>query len=317
MSTPSFIAGDWGTSHLRLTLCDERGRALAHRGGPGVAQRTADCPSTLAALIGPWREAHGTLPVILCGMVGSTIGWTPVPYLPCPARAEDLAHGVLGVGDGQGPQVQIVPGLSCRNRCGAPDVMRGEETQVLGALQLDERLRRGRHLVCLPGTHTKWVHLDDGVVSEFTTAVTGELFAIVKQHSVLIRATDADPAADHEAYVRHAIAQTRAHGAASLVHLLFECRSRQLAGEFSPAQAAAYLSGLVVGADVAGALALLAAAEATPVTLIGTPQLTATYAIALAAHGCQPTQVDGEAASLAGLTAIYERLHGKDQPHAA
>ena len=110
-------------------------------------------------------------------------GWREAPYLPCPEDLYELAENLVEVRAG----VRIVPGMRCSNPLGAPDVMRGEETQLLGARELEPRLEHGRQLVCMPGTHTKWVSLHDGVVHEFLTAPTGELFAMLCDHSVLVR----------------------------------------------------------------------------------------------------------------------------------
>src|SRR5262249_41381474 len=123
------------------------------------------------------------LPTILSGMVGSSFGWTQTGYVACPAQPDRIAAACVALREGR---IHIVPGLSCRNRLQAPDVLRGEETQVLGALHLQPNLRAGQHLLCLPGTHTKWVVLDDGAITEFLTAPTGELFSVIQDHSVLV-----------------------------------------------------------------------------------------------------------------------------------
>lgn len=312
MSKPAFIAGDWGTSHLRLSLCDQQGQALANNNGPGVAQIENDIAAVFFALIAPWVQQYGALPTVLCGMVGSNIGWTHVPYLPCPAQPAQIAEAAMRL---EGGQIAIAPGLSCKNVYDAPDVLRGEETQVLGALRLDTRLQQGRRLLCLPGTHTKWVVLEGGIVQSFLTAVSGELYSIVKQHSVLIR-DYANETAAHESIFQRAISHIQQHSAAALPHLLFECRSRQLAGELTPAAAAAYLSGLLIAADVGGALRAFTVEEKNPsVMLVGAPQLTGLYVQALAARNIETEQLDGARASLAGLTAIYAHLYG-DRRHA-
>lgn len=154
--TGAFVAGDWGTSHLRLYLCAANGSLLDTVTGPGAATVRGSWPELMTLLLAPWERERGPLPCILSGMVGSSIGWTTVPYVRCPARPEQVAAGALGIA---GSRVHIVPGLSCRNRLGAPDVLRGEETQILGALRLHAPLQQGQQLLCLPGTHTKWVVL--------------------------------------------------------------------------------------------------------------------------------------------------------------
>jgi 2-dehydro-3-deoxygalactonokinase len=304
MRAARFIAGDWGTSCLRLVLCDADGIALDSREGPGAAAVCGRFADTLQSLTASWQESRGSLPAILCGMVGSSIGWTQTPYVACAAKPQQILDACVGV-DGH---VQIVPGLSCRNRFAAPDFMRGEETQILGALQLAAELREGSRLLCLPGTHTKWVLLQDGVVSEFLTAPTGELFALLLKHSVLIRPGEAAGAIDVTAF-GDALTQVKQFPDAQLLHRLFECRSRQLDGELTAPQARAYLSGLLIASDVHGALRALAAAlTERSIYLVGTSELMRLYATALAAHGFQTRELAGAQASVAGLFQVYQRL---------
>lgn len=305
MGGASFIAGDWGTSNLRLYLCDEQGIALDRCTGPGAADAGGRFADIFQSLIAPWHASSVALPAVLCGMVGSNIGWTETPYVACPALPEQIADACVALSDGR---VHIVPGLSCSNRFNAPDFLRGEETQILGALQLIETLRRGRRLLCLPGTHTKWAVLQDGAVRDFFTAPTGELFAILCEHSVLLRRGGQIAAVDPDAFSK-GLARYDTFPHAELLHRLFECRSRQLSGEFSLAEATGYLSGLLVASDVQGALSVLAEPLAARVVyVIGAPDLTRRYAAALGSHGCDTYAVDGAAASLAGLARVHRRL---------
>lgn len=317
MSEPRFIAGDWGTTHLRLFLCDANGTALDHRSGPGAAASTGRFATVLASQTAEWETQHGRLPAVLCGMVGSSFGWVQAPYAPCPARPEHIAAACVPIDNGPAGgtgRVHIVPGLSCHNPFGAPDVMRGEETQLLGALpQLEPH-----QLVCLPGTHTKWAVVEEGQIRDFFTAPTGELFAVLRDHSVLVRpprsgsnpATDTkalnQAATDAEAFNK-AAASVAAQPDANILHRLFECRSRPLTGDLPPTAAAAYLSGLLITSDIHGALRALPT-RPTTIVLIGAPQLTQLYATACTTLGLQATQIDGSTAVLAGLTAIHRRL---------
>ncbi len=308
MTSAKFIAGDWGTSHLRLSLCASDGTVLAQQTGPGAAQVAGRFAETLADLIAAWQTAHGSLPVLLWGMVGSRLGWLEVAYADCPVAPAGIATTMIEVS----PGVRIVPGLCCENPLGVFDVMRGEETQILGALQLQPELRRGQHLLCLPGTHTKWVLLDDGEVQEFLTTPTGELFAVLRQHSVLVRAPAQNAGALPDTIGNgFGLALTRvSHDAGHhLQQHLFECRSRQLSGELSPADASDFLSGLLIGDDVAGALALYQPSDEAidSVTLVGAPAISARYAHALEAFDISSQQIDGDRAALAGLTALFQR----------
>ncbi len=306
MSDASFVAGDWGTSHLRLFLCDGDGLILDMGHGPGAADAGGRFASIFDSLLSPWQQRHGPLPAVLCGMVGSSIGWLQAPYEPCPARTERIAAACVAL---RGGSVHIVPGVSCRNRFGAPDFMRGEETQILGALSIDPGLRRGHHLLCLPGTHTKWVVLADGAVREFLTAPTGELFALLCNHSVLLRDRTDGGAVTGDGGFAEGLAQFNAFPQAQLLHRLFECRARRLNGDLLPQATAAYLSGLLIASDIRGALPMLSeAAGVRSVHLIGSPHLTQLYATGLASQDYTASSLDGAAASLAGLVQVHRQL---------
>lgn len=296
----AFIAGDWGTSRLRLFLCGGDGAVLERTEGPGIAEAGGRAGEILAGLAAAW---DARLPAILSGMVGSTIGWREAPYLACPAAPGAIAKSALRFED-RGRAIAIVPGLSCTNASGLFDVMRGEETQLLGALRLQPGLARGRHLFCLPGTHAKWALVEDGAVIAFQTALSGELFALLSRHSVLARgAGEASP--DHAAFGR-GVAASR--DPAGLLHLLFSTRSRQLNGELPPAEAASYLSGLIVGAEVAAACRLFA--PAGRVVLVCTPALAALYEAVLKTHDLAALALDGDEAVLAGLSFLHDQLFG-------
>jgi 2-dehydro-3-deoxygalactonokinase len=300
----SFVGGDWGTSHLRLFLCDAQGAVLDSRTGPGAADASGHFSDVFESLAARWEESLGTLPVVLCGMVGSSIGWIQAPYVACPAIPEQIADACVTL---RGGNVHIVPGLSCRNRFNAPDFVRGEETQILGALQLAPTLRKGRWLLCLPGTHTKWALLEDGSVREFLTAPTGELFAVVCEHSVLVGRHGCVESRTDAAAFKKGLASFNIFPHAQLLHRLFECRSRQLSGELGAP--AAYLSGLLIGSDVHGALRVLSSSiETRLVYVIGASDLTRLYATALASHGYEASEVEGAAASRAGLAQVHRRL---------
>jgi 2-dehydro-3-deoxygalactonokinase len=299
MSKAAFIAGDWGTSRLRLYLCDATGQVLARGEGEGAS--VPDCAGRFAAAVAGWDRAHGVLPAVLAGMVGSTIGWREVPYLKCPAQASGLAAAACRF-EADGRAIAILPGLSARGKTGAADVMRGEETQILGALHLHPQLTKGRHLICLPGTHTKWVTVTDGAVSHFQTALTGELFEILRRHSVLAR----DSGEVDGTSLAFGLGLDFARQKADLLHLLFSVRSRVVTGEMAKADAASYLSGLVLGKDVATAKDLFE--PEAPVQLICTPLLAALYGKALAAYDVKSASIDGDRAALAGLVHAHSEI---------
>jgi 2-dehydro-3-deoxygalactonokinase len=305
MSLPSkdggaFIAGDWGTTHGRLMLCDAHGKVLDTRKVPGAAEARGRFAAVFDGAIADWRGTHGDLPAVLCGMAGSTLGWLEVPYLPCPADLTELDDALSSPRLG----VFIVPGMRCTNPLGAPDVMRGEETQLLGACELDAALANGRQLVCLPGTHTKWASLHEGVLQEFITAPTGELFGLLCEHSVLVR--DQSTVIEHRLpEFERGLAEAARHSGVSLLHQVFQARSLRMDKQLSAEGAASWISGLLIGTDVGGALKLFDMHQSAPVYVIGTPRLIESYSLALSRCGRQAVGIEGDRASLAGLAQVF------------
>lgn len=301
MSAAAFIAGDWGTSNLRLRLCAADGATLDSREGPGAADSRGRFAEVFDGLTAAWRE-RAPLPAILCGMAGSTFGWVEAPYLLCPEDVDNVAGSLARAR----ADVSIVPGLRCSNPLGAPDVLRGEETQLLGALALHPALAQGRHLVCMPGTHTKWVALHDGTVLEFLTVPTGEIFRLLCDHSVLVR--DRDTAVTHQAAeFERGLIEAGKHPEVPTLHRLFQSRSLRLDKQLSAAGAASWTSGLLIGTDCAGALPLFADTEPA-VHIVATNALADLYATALTRLGRPSVRVAGDDAVFAGLTRIHAAL---------
>ena len=299
MDSSVTIFGDWGTSRLRLYLRQGK-MVLDRRDGPGIGSLNGASPrDVFLDLVGDWREA-GPSQALLCGMVGSRNGWQEAAYAPCPANAADIRERLLHI-DADGLPVAIVPGLSCRNALGGPDVMRGEETQILGALSLNPELAKGRHLLALPGTHTKWVVVENGAITSFLTAPVGELYALLREHSILAKAAPGDGPESPEGFAR-GVARIVEQGPARLPHLIFETRSRQLIDGLPKDEAMGFLSGLLIGADTATTSSWFG--DLGKVSLIGAPALSVLYAQAIAAHGGTSVTVDGDAAVLAGLTTL-------------
>jgi 2-dehydro-3-deoxygalactonokinase len=307
MVRAKFIGGDWGTTHLRLFLCGAECTPLEQLEGPGVKKVCGAFERALDSLLRSWTERYGELPIVLSGMVGSSVGWVQTPYLPCPVRPEQVAGACIEL---RGGRIHIVPGLTCRNRVDAPDFMRGEETQLLGALHLEPTLREGRHLICLPGTHTKWAILQDGSVQEFLTAPTGEIYASLCSQTTLVPTeSNVKTKTDSDGFNR-GLERIRQSPETPLLHRLFESRSLRLSGEIATEQAASYLSGLLIGSDASGALQLFEPTTEHPlVHIIGSSQLCRLYCIALATLDCEVRSVDGAAAAAAGLAQIDHCLH--------
>ena len=295
----AFIAVDWGTSNARFALCDGNGVAIETRQGPGAVESRGRFAEVFDAQTGAWRAARPGLPAFMCGMVGSAIGWLEAPYLPCPADLDEIADAPVPVRDA----VSVVRGMRCTNPLGAPDVMRGEETQLLGARVLNASLGTGRALVCMPGTHTKWVALSDGVVQEFLTSPTGEVFKALCEHTVLVR--DPSTPVTHIAVdFERGLAEAAKHPG-QFLHQLFQARSLRLDGQLSREGAASWASGLLIGGDVLGALAIFEPSPDDLVHVVGAPELTRRYASALASRGRMVVEIDGTEAALRGLALVY------------
>jgi 2-dehydro-3-deoxygalactonokinase len=228
--------------------------------------------------------------VLAAGMIGSRQGWREVPYLSCPAGLDEIASGLAEAA----PGVFIVPGLDRTGEDGIPDVMRGEETQALGAGIADG-------VIVLPGTHSKWVRLEEGRIAWFATFMTGEVFAVLSQHSILGRLVEGD-APDETAFGR-GLERGRAEGSA-LLHDLFSVRTLGLFGAISPGGLKPYLSGMLIGAEIAAATRWVGEA---PLAVVGAPGLAARYQRALTLAGRAAQVIDGETATVRGLLEIARR----------
>ena len=309
MGAAALIAIDWGTTSARGYRHDASGRVVGETSAAlGIQQvRDGAYAGALATLLGDW--ATETTPRIACGMIGSRQGWVEAPYRDCPAALDTLAAGLVHAADGA---LAIVPGVTCVDAAGVPDVMRGEETQILGAIAGDEDTARGRELVVLPGTHCKWALVGAGCIETFATFLSGELYAVLKEHSILGRMMvpgNAPTLVDAAAYERGVRRGLAASGpAASLLHDLFGARTLALFGALSPAAAADYLSGLVIGSEIREGRAWAAqhGADASRALLVGAAALTMRYAAAFGVAGIAATIGPADAASR-GLWRIARR----------
>lgn len=290
-----WIAVDWGTSHLRAWAMGVAGPLAEAQSGDGMGSlRREGFEPALLRLAGGWLDGVAPdspqVPVVMCGMVGSRQGWAEAPYRPLPCTP--LAPRGLAPAPARDPRIRplIVPGLS---QARPADVMRGEETQIAGTLVL----RPGfEGVVCLPGTHCKWAHVSAGEVVSFQTFMTGEMFALLAQQSVLRHGIASEGWDEHAflAAVSEAIARPE-----RLAARLFSLRAEGLLTGLDPVAARSRLSGLLIGAELAGARPYWLGQR---VVIVGAGPLSQAYHRALAAQGVEADMLEGRAATLAGLT---------------
>ncbi|MCA3508248.1 MAG: 2-dehydro-3-deoxygalactonokinase [Rhodobacter sp.] len=293
MIPAEWIAVDWGTTHLRAYAMGPGGICAEASSDDGMATLTRDgYEPALLRLVGAWLAPGRTLPVFACGMVGSRQGWQEAPYRTVPCAPLDAARLIAVPTQDSRIAVRLVPGLK---QTQPADVMRGEETQIAGALAL---MPGFDGVLCLPGTHSKWVQVSAGEVVSFQTFMTGELFALLSAQSVLrhgIAAEGWDDAA-FAAGLSETLSRPERIGAG-----LFALRAEGLIAGLSAPAAKARLSGLLIGLELAGSRAYWLG---QPIAIIGADRLSALYAQALTAQGASPRLLSARDAVIAGLTAV-------------
>jgi 2-dehydro-3-deoxygalactonokinase len=322
------IAFDWGTSSLRAYLFGARGQVLGTRNLPwGIMKLPCSASeggfdAAFEAACGDWLDARPGLPLIACGMVGSAQGWVEARYIDTPADANRLASSLAEVRTARGALLHIVPGVLERGTL--PNVMRGEETQILGAMlddpqdagtakkraeatrqdtlpgaqagaQKEPQAQARAHttLVGLPGSHAKWAIVEGSRIERFHTFMTGETFAALRDHTILGRTMQTPAAPDNEAFLR-GVAVARGASEAGMLATIFSTRTLGLTGQLAAEQQPDYLSGLLIGHELSGLEKLLeqtgANWDSQPVLLIGDAALVERYRLALAHFGCRHAQ---------------------------
>lgn len=292
----ALIGLDWGTSSLRSYRFGASGAILEQRSRPWGIQHLPEggYEAAFAGVAGDWLAESPAAAVLAGGMVGSRQGWREVPYVECPADPLEIAHGIVAFDTPVG-RMRLIPGLLQPGA--SPDVMRGEEVQILGALAGDASLAADARMV-LPGTHCKWATIQDGRVTGFTTYLTGELFAMLRDHSIIGRpARDAAAAGtsafNEQAFLR-GVRMARDSGSEGIAGRLFTTRSLWLVGDLPVGQTLDYLSGLLIGEELRSALARSPAAAGTRLVLIGDATLCERHRLALAECGIHDVRVANE-----------------------
>ena len=292
MNSPAALIGiDWGTTSFRAYRIGGDGRVIDSRSAPAGILKVPDgeFSRVFEREIGPWLADELGLPVVASGMITSRQGWVEVPYCPCPAGSAEIARALRRHEAGAGRVVHFVPGLSIVGADGVPDVIRGEETQIIGEIGDAPRHR----LLVLPGTHSKWALVEDGRIVWFATFMTGELFGVLKEHSILGRLI-AEEADDEHAFRRGLAYASGSRG--GLLKRLFSARTLGLFGQLPGTGIASYLSGLLIGSEIAEALdSLERAPGGEAITVIGGSDLTERYLLAIAEAGLPARQAAADA----------------------
>lgn len=288
MDETAFIGVDWGTTNARAFRFDAQGTVV----------ETRHCESGLLEIVdrswremfveqfGDWTKGAPDAPVLLCGMVGSQQGWSEAPYVECPFDASILAANLHRI---PGTHYRIVPGVRTSDEDGVPDVMRGEETQLVG-LDL-----RDSQLICLPGTHSKWVQVASGTITDFQTHMTGELFNLLSRHSILSR-TQSEGGPSKEAFLQ---GLNHSEHKGGLLHHLFGVRGLRLFERLTAEAQADYLSGLLIGHEIRSVVEQ--ASDVPRMAVVGSQELTSHYSTAVEYRGISTSVVDGEQAASLGL----------------
>jgi len=294
--TTTLLGIDWGTSNRRAYVLDPQGGLVRqHQDDVGILQVHEGFEQSLKALMEALELESAD--VIMSGMVGSRSGWKEVPYLSTEHPLSRLGDALMPVETNiPGTRVRIVPGYRYIDPHGLPDVMRGEETQVLGALE--SGATGGWFL--LPGTHSKWAHADSGRMSEFMTFMTGELYALMSQHGTLAKVISSQEPVQ-EAFA----AGLRAARQGGFTHTAFCCRAMVVTDMMPGGHAASYLSGLLIGTELFEIVKKAGEAMSAPVQVIGSVALSARYLSALELLGIPARAWQPDSVYLAALRAMF------------
>lgn len=281
------IAIDWGTSSFRAYRLAPGGAIIERREAPlGILKIEQHAfAQALHSQVADW-VANGESLVLMSGMIGSRQGWREAPYVRCPGGADELARGLVDVELVTGGPAWIVAGMMTQDANGIHDVMRGEETQLIGAMST---LGIGTHTVCLPGTHSKWVEVKDQRVAAFRTHMTGEVFAVLSDHSILGRTFTDASSTDWNAFDRGVL---RSQDSGGLLHHLFGVRAQTLAGALAQTEGRDYLSGLLIGAECVAEIAIR---KLGMIHVLGAKHMSQRYARALSHFGIESRALDADA----------------------
>jgi 2-dehydro-3-deoxygalactonokinase len=303
-SEPAVFCVDWGTSSFRAYLASRAGtileRSFSGRGILTIAK--GDHEEALASALQGWLAKYGPLPILMSGMIGARQGWVEAPYAQCPAGLREVAAAIVTIETRRLGPIGLVPGVCAIDRDGSPDVMRGEETQIFGALAA---MDRGEGTFVLPGTHSKWARVEAGRILSFATYMTGEVFAALKDHTILGRLMEG-ASENRPGFAEGVRAASRLEKPGDILHAIFMTRTLGLFDRLRPGQLSDYLSGLLIGAEL-----LSGARETAGAIVIGSPELTARYCAAGEILELPLEPAPEDCAPLGQLALLAERREGR------
>jgi len=304
-SAPASILVDWGTTNFRAYLLDGQGNCLAEKSAPsGISQINGKFEFTLNVNIGDWLKQYGELTVVLAGMIGSQIGWKNTPYVDCPAAVNGYGQYGVQVPEFNNGNCWIIPGMKQETSDGKVDVMRGEELQVIGASLLAGNVDA---TYCCPGTHNKWVQVKNGEIQTISTAMTGEMFALLSDHSILANSLVKTSEPDEAAFMKGLEYSQQPGG---LLNHIFSVRTQFVTGKQDTSAGAGYLSGILIGHEVR---AFIEAGGNNTGTchIIGSSGLSKLYQTAMNHFGISNALVADKDASIAGANSLIQTLKDK------
>ncbi|HBT68145.1 MAG TPA: 2-dehydro-3-deoxygalactonokinase [Agrobacterium sp.] len=295
------IIVDWGTTSLRATLVSQNGKELDHlETAQGISSLSkGEHEAVLMAALAPWFSTHGALPVAALGMITSRNGWIEVPYVPCPAGPAELAAGTVRRTLPNGSDLVFLPGLNDPARQPFPDVMRGEETQIVGHGLVPDAT------IILPGTHSKWARVKSGRIDSFQTFVTGEIFNLLINHSFIARGSTQPPVEDPDAY-RWGLGEAKQSTA--MLSLLFSARTGGLVGRLSADQLRSYVRGLVIGQEFRQAYDAGWYSEGGAAAIVGNDGLNDLYVVAADVFDLKISMGTDDALTKGALAVLQQTL---------
>lgn len=299
MPNANFIVADWGSTNIRAFLYINHKLVESKKSDQGITKvQGQNCAQVFKELCQPWLDKYGKLPCVLAGMVGSINGWVDAPYLDCPVTLSELDKYLCDVPNEFGTTIKVVPGLDIKDSDNY-NVMRGEEIQLAGALKI-----KPLSYYLMPGTHCKWVKLNGSTVESFRTVMTGELHNILLNHSLVGMGAGIQENNDQAFTDGLKFGFTENN----ILPHLFEVRGQRIVGNLNPAHVKDYLSGLLIGSEVASMLKLFNAPTGSTIGLIGNDFLNQRYKQALSLAQINAIEINGDQAFIEGILPLAKSL---------